>query len=89
MGVLLPPRFAPLNQDDRCKQMTDPVLPTKHFALSDVELMFVAYNIRRIINILGKNELEKYLTELVLIFSRQIHHISLQISLLKATEFID
>ena len=40
-------------------------------------------------NILGKDEIEKYLKEIVLIFSRQIHHISLQISLLKATKFID
>ena len=61
----------------------------KQRASADVGLMFVAYNIRRIMNILGKDELEKYLKEIVLIFSRQIHHISLQISLLKATKFID
>jgi hypothetical protein len=61
----------------------------KQRASADVGLMFVAYNIRRIMNILGENELEKYLKEVVLIFSRQIHHISLQISLLKATKIID
>lgn len=61
----------------------------KQRASADVGLMFVAYNIRRIMNILGKDELEKYLKELVLIFSRQIHHISLKISLFKAAKFID
>ena len=58
-------------------------------ASGDVGLMFVAYNIRRIMNILGKDELEKYLKEVVLIFSGQIRHISLQISLLKANKTID
>ena len=58
-------------------------------ASADVGLMFIAYNIRRIMNILGKDELEKYLKEVVFIFSGQIRHISLQISLLKATKFID
>jgi transposase len=58
-------------------------------ASADVGLMFIAYNIRRIMNILGKDELEKYLKEVVLIFSGQIRHISLQISLLKATKIID
>ena len=61
----------------------------KQRASADVGLMFVAYNIRRIMNILGKDELEKYLKEVALIFSRQIRHIPLQISLLKATKFID
>ena len=61
----------------------------KQRASADVGLMFVAYNIRRIMNILGKDELEKYLKELVLIFSAQIRHISLKISLFKATKFID
>ena len=58
-------------------------------ASADVGLMFIAYNIRRIMNILGKDELEKYLKEVVLIFSGQIRHISLQISLLKANKIID
>ena len=61
----------------------------KQRASADVGLMFVAYNIRRIMNILGKDELKKYLKELVLMFSAQIRHISLQISLLKVTKFID
>ena len=61
----------------------------KQRASADVGLMFVAYNIRRIMNILGKDELKKYLKELVLMFSAQIRHISLQISLLKTSGFID
>jgi len=40
----------------------------KHRASADVGLMFVAYNIRRIINILGKNELKKCLEVLILLF---------------------
>jgi hypothetical protein len=42
-------------------------------ASSDVGLMFVAYNIRRIINILGKNELKKYLEKVVFSFLDQNH----------------
>jgi hypothetical protein len=61
----------------------------KQRASADVGLMFVAYNIRRIMNILGKDEIEKYLKEVVLIFSGQIRHISLQISPLKVTKIID
>ena len=61
----------------------------KQRASGDVGLMFIAYNIRRIMNILGKDELEKYLKEVVLIYSGQIRHISLQISILKATKIID
>ncbi|MEA3357463.1 MAG: transposase, partial [Patescibacteria group bacterium] len=38
----------------------------KERASADVGLMFVAYNIRRIINIIGKNELKKYLEVLIL-----------------------
>ena len=41
-------------------------------ASSDVGLMFVAYNIRRIINILGKNELKKYLERVVFSFLHQL-----------------
>jgi len=54
-----------------------------------VGLMFVAYNIRRIMNILGKDELKKYLEEVALLFSDQIRYISLHISLSKVTKFID
>ena len=39
----------------------------KKRASADVGLMFVAYNIRRIMNILGKNELKKYLKVLILL----------------------
>ena len=38
-------------------------------ASADVGLMFVAYNIRRIMNILGKNEMIKYLKQLAFSFS--------------------
>ncbi len=41
----------------------------KDRASADVGLMFTAYNIRRIINIIGGNELKKYLEVLVLLFS--------------------
>ena len=58
-------------------------------ASADVGLMFIAYNIRRIMNILGKDELKKYLKEVVLIFSAQIRHISLQTSLLETSKIID
>ena len=39
----------------------------KERASADVGLMFVAYNIRRIMNILGKDKLKKYLEELILL----------------------
>ena len=57
-------------------------------ASADVGLMFVAYNIRRIMNILGKDKLEKYLKGLILIFSNQIRFISFNISLSKVTRLI-
>jgi transposase len=60
----------------------------KQRASADVGLMFIAYNIRRIMNILGKNELKKYLKELILIFSNQIRFISFNISLSKVTRLI-
>src|SRR6056297_24396 len=34
-------------------------------AESDVGLMFIAYNLRRIINIIGKNNIMKYLQEVI------------------------
>ena len=40
----------------------------KQRASADVGLMFIAYNIRRIINILGKNEFKKYLEVFILLF---------------------
>ena len=39
----------------------------KH-ASADVGLMFVAYNLRRIINIIGKDRFKKFLAELVSVF---------------------
>jgi transposase len=51
----------------------------KSRASADVGLMFVAYNIRRLISILGGNELKKYLKEVALLFACKIHHIRSQI----------
>jgi len=61
----------------------------KQRASADVGLMFIAYNIRRIINILGKNELKKYLKEVASFFSCQVHQISLNINRSKANKFLD
>jgi len=44
-------------------------------ASADVGLMFTAYNLRRIINILGKNVLKEYLRILVFHFVFVIGHI--------------
>ena len=52
----------------------------KQRASADVGLMFTAYNIRRIMNILGKNELRKCLKEVAFLFLSEIHHIWLEIS---------
>jgi transposase len=41
----------------------------KKRASADVGLMFIAYNLRRIINIIGKNVLKQYLGALALLFS--------------------
>ena len=41
-------------------------------ASADIGFMFIAYNIRRIINILGRDELRKYLEVLVLLLLNQI-----------------
>ncbi len=38
-------------------------------ASADVGFMFIAYNLRRLINILGKNKLQKFLKELDLFYS--------------------
>ena len=48
-------------------------------ASADVGLMFVAYNIRRIINIIGENELRKYLAKAALLLACKMHHIRSQI----------
>ena len=49
-------------------------------ASADVGLMFVAYNIRRIMSVLSKSELTKCLKEVLLLFLIKIHQIRLQIS---------
>ena len=43
----------------------------KH-ASADAGFMFVAYNLRRIMNIIGRNRLTKFLQELVLLFFRKL-----------------
>lgn len=58
-----------------------------HRASSDVGLMFVAYNIRRIINILGKNELKKYLEQVVFSFLNQKHEQGRKYLRFKASKF--
>jgi len=50
--------------------------------------MFVAYNIRRIMNIIEKNELKKYLRQAAFSFSVQMHNIWLNFSCCKAIKFI-
>lgn len=52
----------------------------KDRASADVGLMFVAYNIRRIMNILGKNELKKYLEVLIFVFLVIYHQIRVKLS---------
>jgi transposase len=49
-------------------------------ASADVGLMFIAYNIRRIMNILGKDELKKYLKEVAFSFLNQNRYLSLNFS---------
>jgi hypothetical protein len=50
-------------------------------ASSDVGFMFIAYNLRRIVNILTRDQLREYLRILVSLFLGQLHHYSLKISL--------
>ena len=52
----------------------------KKRASADVGFMFIAYNIRRIMNILGKDELEKYLKEVAFSFLNQNRYLSLNFS---------
>jgi len=40
-------------------------------ASADVGLMFTAFNLRRMMNIIDKNEFKKFLKELALIFSQK------------------
>jgi len=48
----------------------------KQRASADVGFMFIAYNLRRIMNIVGKNALKKYLEALLFSISRTYHSIS-------------
>ncbi|NQU81634.1 MAG: transposase, partial [Bacteroidetes bacterium] len=57
-------------------------------ASPDVGLMFIAYNLRRIMNIVGINALKKHLEVLVLLISRIYCTIRLKISLLKAIKYL-
>ncbi|MCD4729828.1 MAG: IS1182 family transposase [Bacteroidales bacterium] len=52
----------------------------KKRASADVGLMFIAYNIRRVMNILGKGELKKYLKEVAFSFSDQNRYLTLNFS---------
>ena len=60
----------------------------KQRASADVGFMFIAYNLRRIINIVGKNALKKYLEVLVLLVSGKYRPIRLKINLLKAIKYL-
>jgi transposase len=59
----------------------------KERASADVGLMFIAYNIRRIINILGRDELKKYLEALVLLLLSWIRQYKLKIFSLNPSSF--
>ena len=62
---------------------------TKLRAEADVGLMFVAYNIRRIMNILGKDELKKYLEVLIFVFLVIYCQIRAKLSQFKASMFFN
>jgi len=51
----------------------------KERASADVGFMFIAYNLRRIMNIVGKNALNKYLKVLILLVSGKYRPIRLKI----------
>ncbi|MCK4322508.1 hypothetical protein KAX08_08350, partial [candidate division WOR-3 bacterium] len=61
----------------------------KERASSDVGFMFIAYNLRRIMNIVGKNALRKYLEVLILSVSRIYRPIRFKLSILKAINFLN
>ncbi len=60
----------------------------KERASADVGFMFIAYNLRRIMNIVGKNILKKYLEVLILLVSGKYRTIRFKISLLKAINYL-
>lgn len=57
-------------------------------ASADVGLMFVAYNIRRLINILGNDKMKKYLEQVAYSFLNPIHKIWLNLRSYKSFKFI-
>ena len=60
----------------------------KQRASADVGLMFIAYNLRRIINIIGKNALMQYLGALALLFFRKTTFAKRIISKMRIQNFI-
>ncbi|MCD6564797.1 MAG: IS1182 family transposase [Bacteroidales bacterium] len=60
----------------------------KERASADVGFMFIAYNFRRIMNIVGKNALKKYLEVLILLVSGKYRPIRLKINLLKVIKYL-
>lgn len=60
----------------------------KQRASADVGFMFIAYNLRRIMNIVGKNALKKYLEVLVLLISRIYCPIRFKINPFKAINLL-
>lgn len=61
----------------------------KERASADVGLMFIAYNIRRIMNILGKDKLKKYLEVLILLFLSIYRQIRAKLSQFNVSIFFD
>lgn len=59
----------------------------KKRAEADVGLIFTAYNLRRLINILGTEVLKAYLKNTIFLYVRFIHKIRLKISLFKQLYF--
>ena len=60
----------------------------KESASADVGFMFVAYNIRRMINILGRDELKKYLEVLVSLILNLIRQYKQKISLFQSSYYL-
>ena len=56
-------------------------------AEADAGLMFIAYNLRRIINILGANVIKNYLKEVMVSVFGNVCHVRLEILNFRTTEF--
>jgi len=56
---------------------------TRERASADVGLMMIAYNLRRIINILGKNAFKAYLREVISLFLRKMAQLTAKYSILR------